>query len=230
MAFNFNDYVSYNKDTSVTWIHPKPCRVWITKHYNCYNALSVGHTLKTIGFFEFQVDGETESHGMCIAGQVEMIPSEINEVVHDGDECLEAVFNKGDVFLVTNNIIKNAVIAYYIFSEFVECGRIPKYVSYEQSAKLFVNFKEHAGTKLKCNHVVWELVFAHMARQANDTTKAYRLSDMKQPPSFLKLSDVPHATATLTGKLMGGYLNDSINVALINQNDQHSELEDILRQ
>ena len=69
-----------------------------------------------------------------------------------------------------------------------------------------------------------------MARQANDTTKAYRLSDMKQPPSFLKLSDVPHATATLTGKLMGGYLNDSINVALINQNDQHSELEDILRQ
>ena len=59
----------------------------------------------------------------------------------------------------------------------------------------------------------------------------YRLTDMKSEPQYIPLRTVSHATTSVTAKMLAAtsYFNDSVNNALVNENDQPSEIEDLLR-
>lgn len=226
-GFNFNDYLKYNDDDSVTFTG-NTLVVHIPRRYEKYAMISVGDTVRALGIFEINVN-ETQDHGLFIPAVLDLCPTRSDYVTVNGADYLRCIFNKGDTFIKNKQVVRNEYIAYIIFTEYLESGFIPEFLSYDNCAFIFDTIKEVTGSKIPAKHVVYEAIFSHMAKKPGDYRVPYRLSDMKHRPLWLKLTDIPHTAQSFTAKAIGGYFQDSINTSLVNENDQNSYVEDILR-
>lgn len=223
-----NKVLKYEADGSVTFIGDI-LTAKISKRFETYGMLAVTESVYTLAIFEFQI-GDAEPRGMFLPATIEMFPSEVSYITEDGKDYVNLIFKKGDVFMKSTNIVKLANIAYVIFTEFVEKGNTPSFITYDQRAFLFDIISEVTGSNIPAEHAVFEIIFAHLSRDRDDVQIPYRLTSMKKPLRQIALKDVAHATTSTTAKLSGGYLADSMNVALLNNNENPSVIEELLRQ
>jgi len=224
---SYTDFYTSN-DKHELRIDAKQVVVYLPLRYRDIGIMEVGEHVKTVGIFEYSVD-DGPKHGLFLPGYIDMFPSRLDEITLDGEDILRCQFEKGDVFIQNTQVIKTESLAYTLFTEFIEKGRIPSFITYDQAAFLFDTIKELTGSKIPVSHVVFEAIFAYLARDKKDYRIQYRWTDMKNDPHYLKITDSPHATQSLTAKLISGYLPDSINAAVVNETTEHSKIEDVLR-
>jgi len=222
-----SDQFKFKSDMSIVFVG-KTLEVRISKRFENYRLLSVKDTVNTIGIFEMSIDGIKA--GMLLPAVIEMCPSATTTVTHNGDECVLCTFNQGDVFIKNRRVVRNKHLAYVIFTEFVEKGKIPDFLSYADYAFILDIAQDLCGLKIPSNHVAFEVIYAFLSRKHDDYTTMYRFTDMKQPPLFLRLADSAHATSSVTAKLIGSYMSDAINAAIVNESENESKLEELLRQ
>lgn len=222
-----NKVLQYHQDGRINFTGTS-MTVKVSKRFETYGMLSVTETVHTLAIFEIQIDGG-EPKGFFLPATIEMVPSDVVYVTEDGRDFALLTFKKGDLFMKSNRVVKRPYLAYVIFTEFVEKGYIPSFINYEQRAFLFDIVQEITGSSIPAEHAVFELIFAHLNRDEDNVQIPYRLTDMKKPPVQLGLKDVAHATTSTTAKLSGGYLADSLTVALLNNNENTSPIEELLR-
>lgn len=204
-----------------------PITILIPRSYEKYKRLTITDEIDTLAVFEITIDGETK--GFFASASVVMKPSVVEYVTEGGQEYVKCTFTEGDIFLKSTSIVKNPNIAYIIFSEYIEKGQIPRYMKYNDLAYLFDTVKRMTGSSIPAEHAAFEMIYAHLSRDKKNAKVPYRLTDMGEPPLFLKLKDIPHASTSTTAKLIGAYLNDSINVGVVNAAEDKSDIEDLLR-
>lgn len=224
-----NEFLVYKNNTekTVTFIGDE-MKIKISKRFSTYGMLSVAESVHTVGIFEYQINGQ-KSHGFFLPALIEICPSEIEEITEGAKEYVVLTLKKGDVFMKTRMVVKNAQIAYIVFTEFVEKGYCPSFINYTEKAFLFDTVKRITGSSIPAEHAVFEIIFAHLNRDARNVQIPYRLTDMKELPRQLALRDVAHATTSVTAKLAGGYLNSALTVASVNHNENQSPIEELLR-
>lgn len=222
-----NDNLKYGQE-SITYVGEHPMTVLIPKDYEKHKMLAVTDFVHALAIFEIIIEGE--SHGLFLPGVVDMYPSKVNFVTLNGIDYVKCEFSKGDIFIKNKKVVQNSNIAYILFVEYFRNGRLPHYVTYDMCAFLFDYIKKVTGVKLPAEHAIFEMIFSHLSRSADNLNVPYRCTDMSKPRKIIKLKDIPHATSSLTAKLIGGYLADSINASLVNANEEETDIENMLRQ
>ena len=193
--------------------------------------IKVESEVSTLGIFSFWINGSLEQKQLFIPAMLTMCPSRILYKTVNSEEYVYCTFSKGDIFIKNREVVKSEFIAYVLFSMYLEKGKIPSLIDYNKETFIFDIVADITGSKIsKFNHAIFELIYSHLARDNNDLQKPYRLTDMKTPPTRLKLSDLPRVVQSLTARLESGYLAQSINVALTHENSQFSKIEELLRQ
>ena len=224
---NIRDAFKFKADKSVVFVG-KELTVKISKRYENYQLLTVKDTVRSLGIFEMFTEGA--SSNLFLPAVIEMCPSDTATMTQGSDEYVVCTFKQGDTFIKDRRLVRNPQLAYVIFTEFVEKGKMPEFLTYKDMAFIFDVAQKVSGLNIATNHVAFEIIYSFLARKHDDYTKLYRLTDMKKPPLFLRLTDTAHATSSVTAKLVSSYLADSINAAIVNESENESQLEELLRQ
>lgn len=132
--------------------------------------------------------------------------------------------------MCTSSVIKDGKLHYAMWKEFIGGGKMPEYLDYDATACLFDDCKKITGKGIDVNHAVIEIVYAHIYRDRDDLTKLYRLTPMTKPPVNIKLNQPAYATNSTHARIIGSYAEQGMNTALIHQNAENVEIEDIFRQ
>ena len=204
------------------------CTVRILEKLENYGCLKVTDVVNTLGVFDMEVDGVTT--GMFLVGHIEMHPSDIDTVEINGVKYVELTFRKGDVFMTTTETVKDKLSAFAVYVMYIKYANVMAAMQYEDQAMIFDRIKKTCGLGFAVDHVIYELIFAHLSRDPNDFTVPYRNTDMNEDFIRIKLSDVTHASRSTSSRVVGSYFADGINAAITNPSTTHSEIEDLLRQ
>lgn len=224
---DLNKHLTRMKDGRVMVTGSEEITVMIPRSYEKYKRLSVTDQIDTLAMFEITIGNE--SRGFFLPASIVMQPSIVQYVTVNGNDYVKGTFTKGDTFIKSSNVVKNGYIAYIVFTEYVEKGQIPSYMTYDNLAFLFDIVKRITGCSLPAEHATFEMIYAYLARAKNNLKMSYRHTSMNEPPVFLKLKDVPHAASSTTAKLIGSYLNDSIASSMVNAAEDTSDIEELLR-
>ena len=204
------------------------CDIFIPRKYESYGALTIQATVKTLGVFDMEVDGMLS--GMFAPNHVEIVPSSIENVTIDAEPYVKLHLKKNDLLLKTTEVVKNQLITFPVYTEYVKSGRTLKAIPYEELSFLFDRIMKFGGIKFPVDHAIYEMIFAHLARKADDIMTPFRNTDMKGDYQQVPLTDVPHAATSTTSRVIGAYYTDGVNAAVNNHNLAPSSIEDILRQ
>jgi len=206
----------------------KKLTVKIPRRYENYNLLKAENEVQTLAIFEMIID-DKESHGFLLPAVIIMAPSHTFNKTIDEIDFLIAEFQAGDKFMTNTQILKQPHISYAMFVEFIALGNLPKFMDYESTAFLFDRSKSICDADLRVHHSVFEMIYAHLFRDPDDLTIKFRHTNMKKKPEFIELRSVTYGTDSTTAKIIGAYMNDGINAAIVNPAHQKHELEDLLR-
>ena len=202
--------------------------VYIPRRYENHDSLTVRDTILTLGIFDMVINNSIHV-GYYLPAYIGMIPSEVDDVSYQGEPCVKATFYKDDIFIKNTNVVRNQGIVYIIFKEFVSLGKQPSFISYRDSAFMFDSAQKVCGVKFPVDHVIFEILFSHLYRDLDQVTIPYRNTDMTKIPVRIPLTAVAHATTSTTAKLVGSYFENGVNSALVNQSDESSDIENLLR-
>jgi len=200
------------------------CR--IPEHYVNSKLAIVDDKVRTLGIMEM-IWNDDEHCILKILGTITMVPSTITSTTIQGMKYFELKFVEGDTVVEHTEIIKDSSIGYNLFNMFITHGKVPYFMSYETMAELFDTSGAHTGSGLNFSHIVFELLTAKISKDRDGKTP-YRLTDMKNKPIYMKTKDVSGAESG-TAKLLGSYFGDAINVGLLDEHTENSDVEDLLR-
>ena len=223
------DYMKIVDDTMIFDDELLECYVPTRYSAEGVGLCNVQEYVSCFGVFECVVNKD-KHFGLVLPCMLHMLPSSSRRAVIDDIEYNVFEFQKGDKFLITRTALKEDYLAYAMYNEFMTMGRFPKFLDYNNTAFLFDTAEKVCGVNLKTPHSIFEMIYAHLARDKKDLTKKYRHTDMKDLPYFLGTKNVSVALDSTSSKLLGSYFSDGLNSALLNPVENQSPLEDLLRQ
>lgn len=223
----YGKYFKENKNNSITFVGDK-LEILIPKRYEQHGCLEITEEVKTLSIFDMIIN-DTIHCGYFLPAHIYIIPTNVENVLIGNKQHIKLTLFKGDVFIKNINIVKNPQIAFVVFYEFIFLGNTPKFIDYDKSAFLFDSVQEICGINFRSNRVVFEIMSAHLYRTEQDLMKPYRLTDMRKKPIAIPLRSVNHAATSTSSKIIGSYYSAAINSSLVNQADEPSKVEDLLR-
>lgn len=200
----------------------------VPEHYTMLGYLVIAEVVHVLGIFPMNVDGV--DCGLQIPGVIDVDPSDIRTETINDKKYTILELHRGDRIMCTSSVIKNGKLHYEMWKEFIGGGKMPEYLDYDATACLFDDCKKITGKGIDVNHAVIEIVYAHIYRDRDDLTKLYRLTPMTKPPVTIKLNQPAYATNSTHARIIGSYAEQGMNTALIHQNAENVEIEDIFRQ
>lgn len=220
------------KNTNTSYIFTgEKCEVYVPQRYSVHDLLMIENEVRTLGIFEIHVKEKDIDHqfNYLLPAILTMCPSSTYRQKINGREYWVLVFEQGDVFIKNKTLIKQGFIITAMFKEFVVNGNFPSFLSYQQLATLFDKAQETCGVDLRVPHPIFELIYAHLARDQHDLTRPYRYTDQLEPPHLIGVKNVAYATSSTTARIIGSYMNIGMNAAIINPAQKQSPIEDMLR-
>lgn len=200
----------------------------IPQRYIDKEFLIIDSKLSVLAVFTIIVN-EKILGGILIPVMITMDPVSTETRTIDGVQYFVAILNKGSQFICSLDLVQIDRTGYDIWLELISLAHMPLFIDYNDTAFIFDNMKEFTGSALKANHVMLEIIMAHVNRDPQNLTVPYRLTNMSQPPVQITLRDIGHGTSSTHSRLIGSYSDIGRTAALINQSDENNELEDYFR-
>lgn len=222
------------KQADNTVITNKGCKIYIPARYTERSLASVGTENYIVGMFAMTVD-DTHYAFCNINALIHITPDSFTKVNIESEEYLEFVFNKGSKVIENTFLVRDDVLVFRIYDEFLSKGNIPWYMNYEDTARMFDTANKHAGTSVGNNPEVIEMLIATIFRDAKNRNIALRTqlntrADLKTKPfTTIPLRSVAYAASNTTNKLAGAYFTVGLTSALVNPTERTERLEAILR-
>jgi len=202
--------------------------IFISDRYAQHGCLELTNEVKTLGIFDMKINGK--SGGYLLPARITIIPSEMENITIGTDKFVKLTLYENDVFIKNRDVVMDEQLAYVVFYEIVYGGKAPKFLTYDDKVFLFDTVSEVTGISFPTDHVVFEMMVAMLHRDKKDISLQYRISDMKDEPMNIPLRLVSHAALSTTSKIIGAYMDDGIDAALVNSSEINSDIEDLLRQ
>ena len=178
--------------------------------------------------------GEYAVSNVCT--KMEITPSSIEFIRHEGKDHYVFSFDKGDVISPDINLVKDDTYSYSIYDEIIQKAKAPWFLNYKDVGLVMATSKSHSGVTLSGTNAIFELITATLSRN-QDMTKQYRevvnsleLTELnKHERQGVALNSVVYATSNKMNKLMGGYIEDGLTSALTEEESPISGVEQLLR-
>lgn len=201
---------------------------FIPLRYQNENYLIVSDKVQALGMFTIRVN-DTLTGGLQIPAVIQIDPTETYEQTIKGDRYFVCVLTKGHMIMCSTSVMQIDKLPYFCWREYLSLGHLPSYINYRNVGSLFDDMEEIAGAGMGANHVIVEIVLAHIFRDPDDLNIKYRNTDMQKPPATVTLRDVSYGPSTTHSRVFGSYSDTGRNAALLNQSDNNSELSDLFR-
>lgn len=203
--------------------------LYVPKIFEEKGLLVIGEHLTTLGIFQARIN-DTYYCNFMFLGKLLIDFISYQNVTEDEYQYIVFTLIKDSVFINNSTVVKNGDILFNIFNMFISFGKIPPFLNYEDVKSLFDNDFNHCGISLNINHVVFEMIYAHIFRDVKDPYTFYRHSPMTDPPKIVPLKQVSHMPSSVTARIAGGYLSEGITSALVDDSKRNpSTIENLLR-
>lgn len=191
---------------------------------------TIAENVKTIGAVGFIVDG---CYSFFLAQtRFYMEPSDVREVTIEDEKYYELEFDKGDTIIVNMTNPIETKTNYWYFIEFSSYGKIPWYMSSNNLFKLFDHSDYITQKKIGSVPQVYRIITGLQARDPDKPIQAYRYSEAikeGRPPLVVGLNNHSMLLKGVYNRLGGGYLNDNIIGAILEDDNHLTESDYILR-
>ena len=94
---------------------------------------------------------------------------------------------------------------------------------------MFDDVEKVNGVNFRVDHSIFEIMMSNLYRDPADISTLYRNTTMSGLPLRIGLNQVAQAATSTTSKIVGAYMDAGINSALVNQVEEPSTIENILR-
>jgi hypothetical protein len=203
--------------------------IFVPIRYSQHKYLDIINTVSTIGVFDMTINKTIET-GYLLGAVIEIIPSDITTVTIGKDKFVKLILNKNDVFIKDTNVIKDQKISYVLFYEIFLSGHYPKFLTYNDCISLFDMVSKANGDTFSSDHMIFEMIISILFRDKNNLPTLYRYTDMNDGYVTIPLRTIAHVAQSTTGKIMGSYMNEGLDAAIVNAGDAvPNEIEDLLR-
>jgi hypothetical protein len=213
----------------------KPCKIYVPARFEDQGLYEqVGADTYIVGIYAIVV--EDKYYGISLVNaMIRIEPSSVLKVKINNEDYFEFTFAEGSTVFSSVNLVKNDVLVYKIYNEFISKGKIPWYLNYIDTGKLFDSAYYHAGANIGQDPEVTELIVSIITRDASDKVKYYRTTinkteeDVDKTPSFIPLESVTYGATNTTNKLAGSYWQEGLTSALVSPSTRVERIESILR-
>lgn len=212
----------------------EPLHIHVPETFRGKSILVMGEEISTMGFIPLIL--ESGIYGVyTIPAMIRLNPGQTNIIEVEGKSYYDFFFPAGTVVFKSVELFKDNSKLYNLVDEVLSRGRVPWYYGYEDMASFFTNVEVYTGTRLVTVRSVGEMVIAQIARLAsrrNDPIR-YHLTkpgeNLRVGLAWLPLRNVTIGAVGLTAKLIGPYMDDGIDAALVEEGGKSSDLEEVLR-
>lgn len=216
-------------------IATEPIQIMFPKRYVNKGMAVIGSTtivLAVIAILDYKGNYSVVNN----MAMVEFSPNSIEEKIIDGRDYYVMNFDKDDVVVVKNEVLKNSSYIYDFFDEFNINANIPWYLNKEEDiGNLLVTARQYTGSKIAKNPVGGEILAATICRDPKNKNIAYRHAVNKDPklldtsPSYIGLFNIYNTFKSTVNKLSGSYFKEGIVSAIVNPEEEDSAIERALR-
>lgn len=221
-----------NKDGSVTVL--KPLVLQVPFRYQEKKFLDISDRVRVLGAYALIVDDKYFAVDSATA-MFETSPTKIQEVSVDDEPFFELVYEKGDLLLVSNDVLIDKELVYPISTEFYSNGRLPWFYNPTELLAIYPNLEEFNGVNLATDMAAYGILLSMMLRDPNDINRPFRVGikskqDLQNKrPVIVGMNKVDLIVNGTLAKLSGPYLNANITGALNVESTELSEMEEMLR-
>lgn len=218
-----------------TLVAKQPCSIVLPFRWLQAGLLEIGRASYCATVFPILNEkGEYAVSNVCT--KMEITPSSIEIIKHEGQEHYVFLFDKGAVITPDINLVVDDVFSYLIYDEFIQKAKAPWFLNYDDVGRIMSTSKSHSGVNLADTNAIFELITATLSRN-KDMSKLYRhvVSSLdvkelsKNPREGVPLNSIVYAAANKMNKLMGGYIEDGLTSALTETESPISGVEQLLR-
>lgn len=208
-------------------IAKQDCSFLVPYNYINHKLAKTGEQIFIAAVFAIVVG---DSYGVMNAcANIQITPSEINQIKIAGDEYFEFNFVAGSV-VTTTKIVMDSDLLYEMNKYFYTYGRVPWFMSYADVNRVLAMHKEYGGLNISPNNIPFEIVASKICRDPKNKFVYYRHSDLKGNPVVVPFNSVLFNATNTTAKLLGNYLSDGFTSAILSPSDRTEMVETLLRQ
>lgn len=225
---DISPYFKYDEKKHTMTFIGDTLEIRIPKRFDAYGLLNITDVVECLGIMDLIIDGTYNAH-LHLLALLTVEPSEVSVKMIEGQEYQILTLYNGDRFISNTVVVKNQSIVYALYVEFITRGNIIYTMGYQDLIWLFDSVKQMCDTSLPVDHAIFEMLYAHLARDGQDKFKQYRHTDMKAPFEFVGLKSVSFAPDSTTARLLGAYYADGEMASLLHTNEDRQVFEDLLR-
>jgi hypothetical protein len=219
-------YFSVDKEGQEKYIHDSPLYARVFKKYEDLGLFSQVTYVEVLGILDMEIDGV--HYGLNIPAKIRMWPTHVDYEELDGTPYIKMTFFKGDIFRLTNRIIKDSSLPEKYYKLFVFEGARYPWMTVNNAPRIFDNTHLNNFGTPNLHKVLYSLKFSEVT-YAGETNTLFRNSDLKGPARVYGLKELRKTAKQWLTKTSGSYLRDTKKAALVTTHETSSELEDMLR-
>lgn len=219
---------SYLKTSGDVVTTKEDLQVMIPTRYIDTKLATIDNTVKTIGIYAI-VDSKNNYAISTIPTVQELSPVSVEDALVGEEKYKILNFNKNSVFMPNSKLIVTADYMYQLFDNFYSQGRVPWFLDYEDLCDLLLESKQYMGNGIGEAILAFEIITSISAREASKPTNYYRLSNMKNKPTYVGLKNLFYSYNNTGAKLVGNYFKTGLMTAMMDPETKSSETSNILR-
>jgi hypothetical protein len=159
---------------------------------------------------------------------ISITPFRTERVTYNGVDYYMFNIRKGEPFANRNLIVDTSVIK-PVSEEFLIKGVIPWYMDYFEIREMFDNFYTYCGSKIADDVVIMDVMVSLLARTKRDYKIHWRNAKPTDTIDWIGVANVPISRADGFNKLTGAYLNDGIISSSLDEIDEPTQIETIIK-
>ena len=219
-------------NSSVVTLHG--CKIYIPARYVEQGLAFIGNENYIFGMYAMVV-GDTYYAVSNACTLLHIHPSGTSTVRCNDTDYYEFSFDPGTTVITTTNAVRDDVLPYKMYKEFVEMGKVPCYFDYVDCANMFVSVPHFCGVELGATEAIVSAIGSSICKNPKDLTQPYSFTlrnieeRRKVPFAVVPFRDVQFGATNTTAKIMGSYSDQALTSALVNPSQRNEGIEDGLR-
>lgn len=215
------------------WIAKEPVKIYFPKRYLGGKLGNLDERFNTVAIFAMVLeDGTWDLHSACSI--IPLSPKTSSLVKINQVDYYELGWEAGDVICPNVNLVQRSNLAFEIYDEFITKTRLPPYMDSIDHSNLLDSLANFTGVDLGANFALLRIYNATTSRNPADRTQPARELYTKQsdfhlmPVDRIALRSVAYVADNTSSRLLGSYLAQGLNSALVNPAENIEEIEQIL--
>lgn len=216
-------------------IAKKPCTIVIPYRWLKAGLLELGRNNYCATIFPIVYD-DKEYAISNVCTKMEITPSSIEMLKHNGEDHYLFKFDKGATISPSVILVQDAGFSYLIYDELIQKAKAPWFLNYADVGKIMATSKTFSGVNLAATNAIFEVITSTLSynktmdKQYRQVIKSLDPDELaKHPREGAPLNSVVYAATNKMNKLMGGYIEDGLTSALTENESPISGVEQLLR-